>query len=119
MTHNNKKRNIKKAVAALAISGAVFATAHAPRFYQPDEITADLFPSSSRPIIEIANGTVCDAETGAGEIQNTAETEYDYISYKNVDGIENGSKVLTFFYYSKNAKDVDDIAARFDIVYSR
>lgn len=119
MTHNIKKRNIKKAIAAFAISGAILAAAHAPRFYQPDEISTDLFLSSNRPIVEITTGTVCNAETGDGEIQNTTETEYNYISYKDVDGIENGSKVLTFFYYSKNAKDVDDITARFDIVYSR
>ena len=119
MTQTNGKINIKKAIAAFAISGAVLAAAHAPRFYQPDEISTDLFSSSNRPIIEITAGTVCNAETGDGEIQNTTETEYNYISYKDVDGIENGSKVLTFFYYSKNAKDVDDITARFDIVYSR
>jgi len=66
-------------------------------------------------VIEISDGTVINAKTGAGKLDTTDKT-YNYISYKGVKGIRNGSRVRTYAVYNPNNNYEDDIATRFDKV---
>ena len=66
-------------------------------------------------VIEISDGTVVNAKTGAGKLDTTDKT-YNYISYKGVKGVRNGSRVRTYAVYNPNNNYEDDIATRFDKV---
>ena len=66
-------------------------------------------------VIEISDGTVINAKTGAGKLDTTDKT-YNYISYKGIKGIRNGSRVRTYAVYNPNNNYEDDIATRFDKV---
>ena len=66
-------------------------------------------------VIEISDGTVINSKTGAGKLDTTDKT-YNYISYKGVKGIRNGSRIKTYAVYNPNNNYEDDIATRFDKV---
>lgn len=42
-----------------------------------------------------------------------------YISYKRVNGVNKGSKVISYFVYSRTNNYCDDIIARYDVVIKR
>lgn len=66
-------------------------------------------------IIERVVGIVTDAETGDGRIIG-GDDYYNYISYRNVNGISNGDVICSYFIYNPDNNYVDDIIMRFDSI---
>lgn len=60
--------------------------------------------------VEKVTGVVKNAETGEGE------ATCGYINYKRVKGVKTGSKVVSWFVYSRDSNAFDDIIARYDVV---
>lgn len=69
-------------------------------------------------IIERCIGEVLDAETGAGLVYN-GDAEYNYISYRCVNDIQNGDVICTYFIYNTESNGTDDILHRFDYIIDR
>lgn len=89
------------------------------REYWCDELTAEILENrGSDIIIEKIIGLCLDSE-GNGRIVNTANPEYDYISYRSVPGVYQGDLVLTICIYQPNNAYVDDVVARFDYVLGK
>lgn len=63
--------------------------------------------------VEKVTGSVKNAETGEGE------ATCGYVNYKRVKGIKTGSKVVSWFVYSRDSNSFDDIIARYDIVIKK
>jgi hypothetical protein len=63
--------------------------------------------------VEKVTGTVKNAETGDGE------ATCGYINYKRVKGAKTGSKVMTWFVYSRDNNDFDGIIERYDIIINK
>lgn len=72
-------------------------------------------------IIERVIGMVTNRNReGDGIILNTSNTNYDYISYRNVDfEINDGTIILTYLIYNPNTNYVDDVIERYDFVLDR
>ena len=60
--------------------------------------------------VEKVTGTVKNAKTGDGV------AGCGYVNYKRVKGIKRGSKVVSWFVYSRNNNACDDIIARYDVI---
>lgn len=60
--------------------------------------------------VEKVTGTV--KNTGSGD----GEATCGYVNYKRVKGAKTGSKVMTWFVYSRDNNDFDDIIDRYDII---
>lgn len=90
--------------------------------YEPDEITNDMLTNrtnSKRLIVERIIGIVTSKE-GDGRILNTADSDYDYISYKNVDlDYTTGTVMITYCLYNPDTNYEDDILERYDYVLDR
>ena len=69
-------------------------------------------------IIERCVGIVTNAETGDGMILNSDPDSY-YISYSRVDGVKNGTVVVSYMVYNTTDNFIDGIEERFDYVVSR
>lgn len=63
--------------------------------------------------VEKVIGTVKNAKTGDGV------AGCGYVNYKRVKGIKNGSKVVSWFVYSRNNNACDDIIARYDVIIKK
>lgn len=63
--------------------------------------------------VEKVTGSVKNAETGEGE------ATCGYVNYRRVNGIKTGSKVVSWFVYSRDSNAFDDIIARYDIVIKK
>lgn len=63
--------------------------------------------------VEKVTGTVKNAETGDGE------ATCGYVNYKRVKGAKTGSKVMTWFVYSRDNNDFDGIIDRYDIIIEK
>lgn len=63
--------------------------------------------------VEKVTGTVKNAETGDGE------ATCGYVNYKRVKGAKTGSKVMTWFVYSRDNNDFDNIIDRYDIIIEK
>lgn len=88
--------------------------------YDCSELTAEILENrDGKIIIEECIGTVTNKETGAGKLLNYTDPDYYYISYSNVDGIRDGSVVLTYFIYNPDSNYIDDILYRFDYIIER
>lgn len=83
----------------------------------PDEITEDLFDGKT-VVVENCVGKVVNSSTGDGEVLNTANTEYNYISYRGIENfkIADGDIILSAFYYGSG---IDDIIEREDFLLQR
>lgn len=59
----------------------------------------------------------------AGTVTNSKKDGRDangyYISYKRVKGVKAGSKVISYFVYSRSNNYCDDIIARYDVVIKK
>lgn len=59
----------------------------------------------------------------AGTVTNSKKDGRDangyYISYKRVNGVKAGSKVISYFVYSRSNNYCDDIIARYDVVIKK
>lgn len=63
--------------------------------------------------VEKAIGTVKNVRTGDGV------AGCGYVNYKRVRGIKSGSKVVSWFVYSRNNNACDDIIARYDVIIKK
>lgn len=63
--------------------------------------------------VEKVTGTVKNAGSGDGE------ATCGYVNYKRVKGAKTGSKVMTWFVYSRDNNDFDDIIDRYDIIIEK
>ena len=74
----------------------------------------ELTNRNGKLIIERIIGVVDNASTGAGHVIHE-DVDY-YISYKGVDGIQNGNIICSFFVYNPSTNYDDDVLMRFDYV---
>lgn len=85
---------------------------------EPDEITAEVLENrvDNYLLVEKVEGTILDSE-GNGEINNTEDEYYNYISYHRLteEGYEEGTRVLTYYIYD-NTDGEDTIIERYDFV---
>ena len=87
--------------------------------YDSNDLTAEILENrDGKLIVERCVGIVTDAETGDGMILNT-DPDYCYISYAGVDGVTNGTVVVSYMVYSTTDNYVDGIEERYDYVISR
>lgn len=63
--------------------------------------------------VEKVTGTVKNARSGDGE------ATCGYVNYKRVKGAKIDSKVMTWFVYSRDNNDFDDIIDRYDIIIEK
>lgn len=88
-----------------------------PVFYICDssELTGEMLENREGDIlVERCIGKVVNAESGDGEVLNYADKDYRYISYRNIEGTEDGDMYVSYFVYNPFGCDVDDIIERFD-----
>jgi len=69
-------------------------------------------------IIEKTIGKVTNDDLD-GRILNYISRDYDYISYKNVEGAKKGDIILTYSIYNPDTDYEDDIIARYDYIIDR
>lgn len=82
--------------------------------YETDDLTYDILVNrDGKIIVEHIVGEVLD-EDGNGLVLNT-DTEYNYISYRNVDDFEVGAVYDTYLYYNPDTSYEDDVEYRVDI----
>jgi hypothetical protein len=87
--------------------------------YDSGDLTADILEHrNGKRIIERCVGIVTDSETCDGMILNTDPDHY-YISYAGIDGVTDGTVVLSYMVYSTTDNSVDGIEERYDYVVSR
>lgn len=87
--------------------------------YDSGDLTAEMLEHrNGKLIIERCVGIVTDAETGDGLILNSDPDSY-YISYSRVDGVKNGTVVVSYMVYSTTDNFIDGIEERYDYVISR
>lgn len=89
------------------------------RLYDAGDLTADMLEHRNGDVIvERCVGIVTDAETGDGAILNTNPDSY-YISYARMDGIKDGTVIVSYMVYSTTDNFIDGIEERYDYVVSR
>ncbi len=74
-----------------------------------------LYNRDGKIIIEKCIGKCVD-EKGNGKIINCRDKDYDYISYRYVDGVKSGDTIITYFIYNPENNAEDDIIERFDYI---
>ena len=87
--------------------------------YTLNELDANekiLTERNGKLIIEIVYGEVI-SEDKDGRILNTNNKDFDYISYRNIDNIEVGDKIITILAYSPITNFTDDIIFRYDFKF--
>ena len=86
--------------------------------YDSSELTEDILANrQGKLIIEKCVGTVLDDEKN-GAIQN-ADSDYNYISYADVDDCAKGDTITTYLIYNPKINYTDDVVERFDFVQNR
>lgn len=86
--------------------------------YDSSELTEDILANrQGKLIIEKCVGTVLDDEKN-GAIQN-ADSDYNYISYADVDDCAKGDTITTYLIYNPKTNYTDDVVERFDFVQNR
>ena len=124
---------MKKMLATLALVGAMTITAHGAdvgfydriaedldiiQVYDTNDLNYDILSGRSKNgiiIIEKIIGVVLNSK-GDGKILNTDDEQYDYISYRCVDGVKSGDTIITYFIYNPENNAEDDIIERFDYI---
>lgn len=87
--------------------------------YDSGDLTVEMLENrNGKLIIERCVGIVTDAETGDGMILNSDPDSY-YILYSRVDGVKNGTVVVSYMVYSTTDNFIDGIEERYDYVVSR
>lgn len=80
------------------------------------ELTYDtLVNRDGNIIIEEIIG-VCVNADGDGKVLNCNDESYDYISYRSVPGVREGTVVLTYCIYNPDSIAEDDIIMRYDYI---
>ena len=86
------------------------------REYYCNELTADILEKRGDDIVIEKIIGVCENRKGDGRILNSADPDYDYISYRSVKGVKPGDVVLTVCIYQPGNGYIDDVVDRFDYV---
>lgn len=87
--------------------------------YDSGDLTAEILENrNGKVIVERCVGIVTDSETGDGMILNTDPDHY-YISYAGVDGVTDGTVIVSYMVYSTKNNSIDDIEERYDYIASR
>lgn len=88
------------------------------QIYDSGDLTAEILENrNGRVIVERCVGIVTDSETGDGMILNTDPDHY-YISYAGVDGVTDGTVIVSYMVYSTKNNSTDDIEERYDYIAS-
>ena len=89
------------------------------QIYDSGDLTVEILENrNGKVIVERCVGIVTDSETGDGMILNTDPDHY-YISYAGVDGVTDGTVIVSYMVYSTKNNSIDDIEERYDYVASR
>lgn len=89
------------------------------QIYDSGDLTAEILENrNGKVIVERCVGIVTDSETGDGMILNTDPDHY-YISYAGVDGVTDGTVIVSYMVYSTKNNSIDDIEERYDYIASR
>ncbi len=89
------------------------------QIYDSGDLTVEILENrNGEVIVERCVGIVTDSETGDGMILNTDPDHY-YISYAGVDGVTDGTVIVSYMVYSTKNNSIDDIEERYDYVASR
>ena len=87
--------------------------------YDASDLTAEILESRNGSyIIERCIGFVTDSKEGRGKLLNFHDGG-DYISYAGVNGIRDGSVVLSYMVYNPDNNSIDDISERYDFIISK
>lgn len=108
-----KEANMKKiiAIAAVALLMGCSSEPSCVSVYDADDLTAETLAAADTDIIvSVAHGVCLDAETGDGQTAN------GYISYSAVDGVQTGDEITTYYIYTAESADIDDIEYRYDVI---
>lgn len=86
------------------------------RVYDASDVTAEVLESRAGvTVVERCIGIVTDAESGDGEVLNAADSDYDYIGYRNVGrDLEDGEVLVSYMVFSNTNEDIDGIEERYD-----
>ena len=89
--------------------------------YDTDDLSFETLRTRTGTIIcERCIGIVTDRSTSDGQILNTKDEEYNYISYKGFDQpYTDGTVILTYLVYNPETDFDDDIIDRYDYVLTR
>lgn len=111
--YNNKEATMKKiiAIAAVVLLMGCSSTQTSVSIYNADDLTAETLAAADTDIIvSVAHGVCLDGETGDGQTAN------GYVSYSVVDGVQTGDEITTYYIYTADAVDIDDIEYRYDVI---
>lgn len=125
---------MKKIFALMALVGAITITTYGQenielydrisenldiiQIYDTSDLSYEILSDRSENgiiIIEKIIGIVLNSD-GDGKILNTTDEQFDYISYKYVNGVQEGDIILTYCIYNPDTDYTDDIINRFDYI---
>lgn len=120
-----KRKLITTLLVATTILAASTTSATEPAFQVPDvtiydaeNLTGDILRSRADDheiIIEKVVGLCLDSE-GNGRILNPENPDYDYISYRNFNGVMEGDVVMSLLIYNPDNGYEDDVIDRLDFI---
>lgn len=113
----NKEANMKKiiVIAAVALLMGCSSEPSSVSVYNAECLTAEtlaetLAETDTEIVVSVTHGVCLDAETGDGQTAN------GYISYSVVDGVQTGDEITTYYIYTAESADIDDIEYRHDVI---
>ena len=86
------------------------------REYDCSQLTREILETRGDDLIIEKIIGICLDSKGNGQILNSADPDYDYISYRGVKGVHKGDVVMTLCIYNPGNGYTDDVADRFDYV---
>ena len=89
------------------------------REYDCSQLTTEILETRGDDLIIEKIIGVCLDSKGNGQILNSADPNYDYISYRGVPGVHKGDVIMTLCIYNPGNGYVDDVADRFDYIIDR
>lgn len=90
------------------------------QLYDSSELTGEMLEHrNGSVVVERCIGIVENKVTGDGRLLNYPDPDYYYISYSSVDGVRDGTIVLSYMVYNPDNNYIDDIMERYDFVLSR
>ena len=92
--------------------------------YNSQDLTAEILENragTGKTVVERVIGMVTNEDRkGDGVVLNTTNTEYNYISYMDVDfETRNGTIILTYLVFNPNSNYIDDVIERYDFLLDR
>lgn len=95
---------------------AIYIVGSGVQIYSSQDLSGEMIEArNGKLLVETVVGTVVDDE-GNGKVNEPRDPDYDYISYRYVNGVEKGNTVVSLMLYNPSTDYVDDIIERFDYV---